>query len=147
MTVNESETEVWRAPVALFFGWLFVWSAFVFAHELTDRSRHEAVPAGWKAQAGSRVSEGIAQRMESAPSRTSKHVAHAPKHGMRSTSSTLTTAASTQPDRREREREVRRMHPHKKHPCAFREESTHANPAQRKLEKNLKTNAQKLQIL
>ena len=47
----------------------------------------------------------------------------------------------------EREREVRRMRPHKKHPCAFRAEPTHANPAQRKLEKNLKPNAQKLQIL
>ena len=45
------------------------------------------------------------------------------------------------------EREVRRMHPHKKHPCAFRAEPTHTNPAQREHEKNLKTNAQKLQIL
>ena len=47
---------------------------------------------------------------------------------------------------REREK-VRRMRPHKKHPCAFRAEPTHANPAQKELEKNLKTNAQKLQIL
>ena len=53
-----------------------------------------------------------------------------------------TFASGSDKSGREREREVRRMRPHKKRPCAFRAEPTHANPAQRKLEKNLKTNAQ-----
>ena len=47
---------------------------------------------------------------------------------------------------RERERFVGCIRT-RKHPCAFRAEPTHANPAQREHEKNLKTHAQKLQIL
>ena len=67
---------------------------------------------------------------------------HCQHRGARKTAVQMSKCAPSRKKLGEREREVRWMRPHKKHPCAFRAEPTHSNPTQSKLEKNSK-NAQK----